>query len=225
MKQPFWKKLLSYITEIEIEHSRSIYNDGLTVSLVKGEYQLTTAEAIYSYGLRYDNYYTAFKNIHLDKVGKDVLLLGLGLGSIPYMLERSFDQSYNYTAVEIDEEIIHLASKYVLNSLDSEIYTQQADAINYIALNEVKFDMIAMDIFVSDYIPEVFETRDYLLQLKNTLSADGVVLFNRLYYYEKDKKKTKQYYEEIFLDVFPTGGMLDINGNWILVSDKSYLKG
>lgn len=224
MKQPLWKRILSYVKEIEIDSSQSVYNDELTVSLVKGEYQLSTAEAIYSYGSKYDNYYTAFKKIHLDNFGNEILLLGLGLGSIPYMLEKSFNYSFNYTAVEIDEEIIRLASKYVLNELKSEIITQQADAINYVALNEVKFDMIAMDVFVSDYIPAVFETKDFLQQLKETLAEGGVVLLNRLYYFENDKRKTEKYFENIFLNVFPQGEKLDISGNWILVSDRSYLK-
>jgi len=224
MRQPLWKKIISYFKDVVIEQSTSIYNDELTVSLVKGEYQLTTEEAIYSYGLRYDNYFTAFEKIHLEKVGNDVLLLGLGLGSIPYMLEKSFEKNYSYTAVEIDEEIIHLASKYVLNSLGSEIYTVQADAINYIAQNEVKFNMVAMDIFVSDYIPTVFESVDFLQQLKETTADDGVLLFNRLYYFEKDKVKTSEYFQNVFLKVFPQGDKIDINGNWILVSDKSFIK-
>jgi len=224
MQQPKWKLALSFLKEVVIERTTSIYNDDLTVSLVKGEYQLTTNEAIYSYGLRYDNYFTAFKSIDLSKVGDSVLLLGLGLGSIPYMLERSFGKDYNYTAVEIDEEIIYLASKYVLDDLNSEIYTVHTDAINFVSQSEDRFDLIAMDIFVSDYIPEVFETIDFLTQLKGTLSDHGILLFNRLYYYDKDKKKTEAYYHNVFLKVFPNGSKIDINGNWILISDQSYLK-
>lgn len=223
MQQPKWKKALSYLKEVVIEQSTSIYNEELTVSLVKGEYQLTTKEAIYSYGLRYDNYFTAFKSLDLDRLGSDVLLLGLGLGSIPYMLENSFHKDFDYTAVEIDDEVIYLASKYVLNSLQSQIYTVQADAINFIAQSEVRYDLVAMDIFVSDHIPEVFETIEFLEQLRETLADDGLLLFNRLYYYEKDKKETERYFQEVFMTVFPTGDKIDINGNWILVSDKSFL--
>lgn len=224
MKQPAWKRLLSYVKEVEIERTRSIYNEELNVSLVKGEYQLSTKEAIYSYGLRYDNYYTAFKQVKLQELGNSALLLGLGLGSIPYMLEKSFKRQFDYTAIEIDEEVIHLASKYVLDELDSEIYTIQADAINFIALNEARFDFVAMDVFVSDYIPEAFETIEFLEDLKETVSDDGLLLFNRLYYYDKDKRKTETYFETVFKKVFPKGSKLDINGNWILVNDPKYLK-
>lgn len=223
MQQPKWKKALSYFKEVIIEQSTSVYNEQLTVSLVKGEYQLSTREAIYSYGLRYDNYFTAFKKLDLDKIGKDALLLGLGLGSIPYMLEQSFKREFDYTAIEIDDEVIYLATKYVLHALSSQIHIIQADAINYISQTEIRYDLIAMDIFVSDFIPEVFESVDFLKQLRDTLSDTGLLLFNRLYYYEKDKRKTEQYFSEVFMKIFPEGDKIDINGNWILVSDKSYL--
>lgn len=224
MQQPRWKIGLSYLKEVVIERTQSIYNDELTVSLVKGQYQLSTQEAIYSYGLRYDNYFSAFKRLDLSKIGNEALILGLGLGSIPYMLERSFDVDFRYTAVEIDEAIIALASRYVLNGLRSEVSTIHADAINYMAQNELLYDLIAMDIFVSDYIPEVFETVEFLQQLRDTLSQTGLLLFNRLYYFEQDKLKTRRYFEEVFLAVFPNGTRLDINGNWILINDKTYLK-
>jgi len=224
LKQPLWKVVLSYITEIEIEHTTSLYNDHLTVSLVKGQYQLTTDEAIYSYGLRYDNYFGAFKRVDLEVLGSEALLLGLGLGSIPYMLEHAFDKGFRYTAVEIDEEIIYLASKYVLSHLDADIETVKADALQFVQVSEQKYDFIAMDIFVSDYIPAEFETVEFLQQLSTMIAPGGLLLFNRLYYYEKDRIKTKQYYEEIFTSVFPNATKLDINGNWILVSDKSLLR-
>ena len=223
MKQPLWKVLLSYLTEVEIEQARSVYNDHLTVLLVKGQYQLTTDEAIYSYGLRYDNYYSAFSQLDLQRLGPSALLLGLGLGSIPYMLEHAFKKKYSYTAVEIDEEIIYLASKYVLHDLDSDIQTINADALTFVNMDPARYHFVAMDIFVSDYIPAQFESFEYLQELKHKIAHDGLLLFNRLYYYDHDKKKTEQYYSEVFCKVFSNATRLDINGNWILVSDKSYL--
>lgn len=191
---------------------------------MKGQYQLTTDEAIYSYGLRYDNYFGAFTKVDLGALGREALLLGLGLGSIPYMLEHAFKKDLRYTAVEIDEEIIYLASKYVLGQLSADVETVKADALHFVQAAEQQYDFIAMDIFVSDYIPAEFETRAFLNQLSTLLAPGGLLLFNRLYYYDKDKKKTEEYYRQIFSAVFPHATKLDINGNWILVSDKSLLR-
>ncbi len=219
MKQPLWKHLLSYIKDVLLESATSIYNDELNVLLVKGQYQLVTPEAIYSYGNRYDNFFTAFKHLDLEKEQIDtVLLLGLGLGSIPLMLEKYFNQKYRYTAVEIDEDIINLASKYVTNHLDSEITTICTDAIKYVQIDQKKYDLVAMDVFVSDYIPEEFETEDFLQNLKNRIAPNGLLLFNRLYFFEKDKIRTEEYFESTFKKVFPLGRRLNINGNWILLN-------
>lgn len=221
MNKPLWKYLLSYIKDVHIESASSVYNEELDVLLVKGEYQLVTPEAIYSYGNKYDNFFQAFKKLEIKKQNIDnVLLLGLGLGSIPYMLEQFFKQKYTYTAVEIDEAIIYLASKYVLNDLTSDVTTICTDAINYVSIDQNRYDMIAMDVFVSDYIPEAFETEEYLIDLKDSLTEDGLLLFNRLYLFEKDKLKTKKYYDEIFKKVFPNGRYIEINGNWVLINKQ-----
>jgi len=219
MKQPFWIRMLSYIKDVHIEQTSSVFNDQLDVLYVKGEYQLVTPEAIYSYGNKYDNFFEAFKQLKIqDHKIDNVLLLGLGLGSIPYMLEKFFKLNYNYTAVEIDESIIDMASKYVLNDLQSEVWTVCTNALNFVVIDKNKYDMIAMDVFVSDYIPSEFESVQYLQNLKDSLTEDGLLLFNRLFYFEKDKKKTKKYFEEVFLKVFPEGRYLHINGNWIIVN-------
>ena len=219
MKQPLWKRLLSYVKDVHIESAKSIYNDELNVLLVKGQYQLVTPEAIYSYGNRYDNFFTAFQQINLEEEKiQSVLLLGLGLGSIPYMLENYFKKDYYYTAVEIDEDIINLASKYVINYLDSEITTVCTNAISFVQIDQNKYDLVAMDVFVSDYIPQDFETEEFLIHLRDRIAPNGLLLFNRLYFFEKDKVKTEEYFNTTFKRVFPNGRYLNINGNWILLN-------
>ena len=95
MKQPIWKRLLSYFFEWHIESAPSEANPHLYVSLKNGRYQLCTANAVYSYEDLYTNFLRAFEQIDFDKVpGKDVLILGLGLGSIPIILEKRFGRPY-----------------------------------------------------------------------------------------------------------------------------------
>ncbi|MGB1120856.1 MAG: hypothetical protein ACPG3Z_02595, partial [Saprospiraceae bacterium] len=91
MKQPFWKKILSYVYEFHVESIAGDINDTLHVSYTQGRYQLSTQNAIYSFGDLYTNYYQAFEQINLDKYDiQNVLILGFGLGSIPLMLENNF---------------------------------------------------------------------------------------------------------------------------------------
>ena len=225
MKPPTWKRMLSYVLELHVESTSSEYNPHLYVSLKNGRYQLSTANAVYSYGDLYDNFSGAFKQIDLDKADiKTVLVLGLGLGSIPIILEKVFDKQYHYTAVEIDEEVVFLASKYTLPELQSNIEVICADASNYILQCEQQFDLIAVDLFIDDVIPESFQQDTFLLQIQNLLTDKGILLYNHLAYSKKDVVRARSFYEEKFKPIFQQGTFVETNGNWMMMNTEVYLK-
>ena len=223
MTIPSWKKYLSYLFEFHIESAPSEINPHLYVSLSRGRYQLSTANAIYSFADLYDNFTLTFQQITLPAPKKDVLILGFGLGSIPYMLEKKFDKIYNYTAVEIDENVLYLANKYTLPELSAPITMLPADAFAFVHYCHEKYDMICMDVFLDDVVPENFETETYLAQLKNLLNPDGILLFNKLAASKKDRKQAAAFYE-LFKKVFPNGTYLDVDGNWMLINDETFVK-
>lgn len=218
-KQNRWQVLLSYLWEIPIEQTASTHNPELTVYLRRGRYMLCTRRAIYSYDDLYTNFRKTFEQIRLlERPVQDVLLLGLGLGSIPYMLERYFGQRYHYTAVEIDEEIIYLANKYVLSDLQSPIETRTGDARQFLAWDTGHYDLICVDIFQDDAIPEEMLQRDFLEHLKLRLAPDGILLFNHLAATGEDRKRADLYFAEVFQPVFPEGACLDVRTNFILMN-------
>jgi ubiquinone/menaquinone biosynthesis C-methylase UbiE len=221
MKQPTWKKWLSYLFEIHLESAPSEVNPHLYVSLKNGRYQLCTAKAIYSFADLYGNFRQAFQHLNWNIVpGKSTLMLGFGLGSIPYMLEHIFQKEFDYTIVEIDENVIQLAQKYVMSEIHSPSVFHLADAFQFVITSEAKFDLICMDVFVEDVIPLQMETIEYCAALRDLLSPGGVLLFNRLSRTKSDMKATKAFFESIFLKVFEDGVYLDVNGNWILSNQK-----
>lgn len=224
MKQNIFKRLLSYITEIHIESIQSDYNESLQVFLKDGRYQLCTPNAIYSYADKYDNFRESFDRLNLATTEiKNVLLLGFGLGSIPFMLEKVFAKKYTYTGVEIDEAVIYLASRYVLDELVSDIEVVQADAYAFINQNRVRYDLICIDIFVDDKIPDIFLTEEFLRDVSENLTKTGCILFNHLAYYKGDIKAANEYYNDVFLQVFPNGSSLDVNKNRMMVSNTSWI--
>jgi spermidine synthase len=224
MRPPKWKQWLSHLIELHIESASSDHNPHLYVSLNKGRYQLCTANAIYSFEDRYSNYRKAFTRVDLDRLpGKEVLILGFGLGSIPIMLEKIFDRDLHYTAVEIDEAVIDLASKYALPEIDSSVELICTDALIYVAQQPARFDMICVDIFLDDVVPDVFEQEAFLLGLKNMLNPDGLLLYNRLAATEEDKSKSEEFYVQNFLPVFPLGAYIDVGGNYMLLNDGEWL--
>jgi spermidine synthase len=225
MKPKWWQYLLSYFTEVNLETSSSIYNEVLEVNLVKGRYQLCTEEAIYSFADKYDNFKLTFEKMNAKSLDfENVLLLGFGLGSVPYMLEKLFNKTCSVTGVEIDEEVIYLASKYVLPELKSEINLIQADALAYIMLSTNKYDFIIMDVFQSDVIPDVFEDMDFLNQVKELLTDEGIFMYNRLAYTEDDKKISKTFFNNNFKKCFPDAYLLEVKGNYMLCNKNLFNK-
>jgi spermidine synthase len=217
---PAWKRWLSYFFEFHLESAPSEYNPHLYVSLKDGRYQMSTAHAVYSHEDLYTNFYKAFQQIALPASGEEeVLVLGLGLGSIPFMLERHFSQQYQYTLVEIDENVIALAEKYCLRYLESPITTVQADAYGFVMQNQQQYELICMDIFLDDVIPGQFESVEFLEALSERLSPGGTLLYNRLYRQADDKTKTESFFNNEFRSVFPNAQSLEIDGNWILLNE------
>jgi spermidine synthase len=225
MTQPLWKKMLSYIREVPIETVESAHNPFLKVVLKQGQYQLLTANAVYSYGELYDNFSKAFKRIDLNAHNiEKVLILGFGLGSIPLILEKNFHKKYYYTAVEIDPQILQLANKYAVDDIQSPIEFHILDAYTYAAFCEETFDMICMDVFLDDAVPTELEADDFLFYLKDMLNPNGILLFNKLAFNKRDKKQAQDFFNHHFKRVFTEGGYLDVDGNYILLSRMDTLR-
>lgn len=225
MKIPWYKFWWSYVNEIILESSNSDINGDLYLSLNKGQYQLCTRNAIYSYGDRYDNFRDSFAQLRLDLPRvQTVLVLGMGLGSIPYMLEKRFKQKMEFTCVEPDEEIIHWAHEYVFCDLISFIEVLQTDAATFVSMTEEKYDMICVDVFTDTQIPEDITDPEFMEELKLLLTPSGFILFNHLAMYREDTEKAMHYFDNVFKKEFETAAYLKLRSNIMLVSDSSRIK-
>lgn len=217
------KKYLSYLKDISLEKSSSEFNPHLEVLLVNGRHQLVTKDAIYSFDDKYINFYESFLKINWDKFKcKKVLVLGLGLGSVIYMLEKNLKKSFEYTAVEIDHEIVRLAEKYTLSKLNSYVETIVTDASHYIQLAQNKYDLILMDVFQSSEIPKEFQSDTFLDSLKQTLSQDGLLIYNRMNISDTDKSLNTAFSTK-FEQHFSQYRQYQIINNMIYFSNSKFL--
>jgi len=208
-----------------VEHTPSLINSDLYILLAKGRYQLVTSNAVYSWADLYANFFKAFQRLDWSRVsGDNVLILGLGLGSIPYMLKTKFNKSLKYTAVELDQDVIQLARKYVLDDLEVPVQIFHADASEFVVQPTQQWDMACVDVFIDDRIPDRIKTTEFLESLRACLTESGLVLYNTLARTKADRDRSQRFLEDVFLPVFPDGGYLDVGGNWILVNKKSFFK-
>lgn len=218
---PRWKRWLSHFVEFHIESAPSEINPHLYVSLNRGRYQLCTANAVYSFGDLYDNFVKAFRKLQPGKLPiQEVLLLGFGLGSIPLILEKKFHCRFRYTGIEADETVIWLAGKYTLPDIKSPVELYCADAYSFVISAESQFDLICMDVFLDDRIPDDFAQPDFLEALRELLHPGGVLLYNLLSATHEDRAASEIFWRNTFLRVFPQGERWDFNGNWILMAKK-----
>jgi spermidine synthase len=221
MHFPFWKKWLSYLRPITLETASSPLNELLEVQLSNGRLMLCTENAVYSYSDLYDNFRDAFTALNIKALNiQEVLVLGLGLGSIPEMLEKNFDRNYYYTCIEADEEVIVLADKYVLKYLNSTMDVVYADAAEWVWVTEQQFDLLCVDIFVDDSTPSDFRELDFLEQCNELLAENGILIYNCLAYNSTDMENTQQFYDTVFQHAFAKTQILKLRCNWMLVGFK-----
>jgi spermidine synthase len=221
----WFKKYWSYISPVHLESIQGLENQTLSVYLSNGRYQLSTEHAIYSYDDLYDNFSLAFKKVDWTQLPEraHVLVLGLGLGSVPYMLEKKFSKKFSYTAVEFDESVIFLASKYSIPRLKSSMQIICRDAASHVMEDEDEYDIICIDVFLDDVIPDAISESEFLIRVKCLLSPGGILIFNRLNRERDEKNLIHEYINQVFSSVFPDYGSIQVEGNCMLFSDKSKL--
>ena len=217
---PRWKSWLSHISDQYLDHIEGEYGDELSVLLRKGKLILQANGAIYSWEDNYYNFREACSLLRWDQLpGKDCLLLGLGLGSVPQIIEEQLGQELNYTAIEYDSAVVELAEDYLLYRLRSPITVIIADAEAFVELDEESYDLILVDLFIDDQVPEAVSVPGFAEALARRLNPGGVIISNRLAYRPADREEALKYYRDVWRQVFPKGGYLDVQSNLMLFSD------
>jgi spermidine synthase len=124
---------------------------------------------------------------------KNILIVGLGGGTLATALTELIPKAY-IDVVEIDPAVFSVAKEffnYTPNKntriilQDARVFTKRA------ASKSRRYDLIMLDAFNGDYIPEHLMTREYLQETRAILSARGVVVANtfsisRLYDHESE---------------------------------------
>lgn len=112
---------------------------------------------------------------------KRVLVVGIGGGSIPMAIREKYPDA-RVDAVELDQEVINVAERFFNFKPNSEllrVFAEDGRVHIRRAIREgVKFDVIMLDAFDKDYIPEHMATAEFLEQVKNALTPDGVLISN-----------------------------------------------
>ena len=172
--------------EDSLYHRIFVYQNGSIVTLRFGRQPVTQVQSqvnLNDFRQHMLEYTTlAFCGLLYKAEPNSVLVLGLGGGVIPREMHYYFPLA-EIDVVEIDPQILEIARKYFGFIEDDKLKVHIDDGRVFIKQQlrkgvVKKYDIVILDAFNSDYIPFHLMTMEYLEEVKDVLSDDGVVVAN-----------------------------------------------
>lgn len=122
---------------------------------------------------------------------KSILVVGLGGGTLPMVFHQLLPGA-QITSVEIDPAVVKAAQRYFAYQENPQVMTELLDARVFIkraGRQGKKWDLVVLDAFNGDYIPEHLMTQEFLHEVQTVLNPGGLVAANtfadsRLYHHE-----------------------------------------
>jgi len=218
----FPAKIFSYFNGREVEKIISPINGELKIYLINGRYLLNAKDTNYSYGELHTGFQKIFRKMKLkSRYINKVLLLGLGVGSVVSIIQEELKINCSVVAIEKDPMMIDLGHKYFKISRFQDIQINICDAFDFMMENKKKFDLIVFDIYINNEIPTIFETSKFLFLLKQSLSSNGLLIFNKAYN-SKKMLNTLSSLDENFKTVFGKYQKLQVvKNNYYYVYESS----
>ncbi|MGV0034043.1 MAG: spermidine synthase [Candidatus Azotimanducaceae bacterium WSBS_2022_MAG_OTU7] len=150
------------------------------------------------------------------------LMIGMGGGTISSVLTSIYPE-LTMDLVEVDQAVVKVATEYFgfrktdqinVHIADGRVFTRRA------LLRKEKYDLIILDAFTGEYIPEHLMTVEFLENIKSLLTPDGIVVANTfwgsaLYHHESVT------YSTVFGPVFSL--KMPDTGNRVIVATMNEL--
>jgi spermidine synthase len=111
---------------------------------------------------------------------KRILVLGMGGGSIPRVY-RKLHPNAQIDVVEIDEAVVQVAAQWFDFKAGGNLKVHIKDGRQFVKQAGVfgqNYDLILLDAFNGDYIPEHMMSKEFLEECSNVLAPNGVLVAN-----------------------------------------------
>jgi spermidine synthase len=118
--------------------------------------------------------------LYVNPKPQAVLIIGLGGGTIPRALRQLLPDT-RIDVVEIDPAVVRVASRYFGFAAGGNTHVIESDGRVYVkrALRGTqRYDLIMLDAFDHEYIPEHLLTQEFLQEVKSLLAPGGVLAAN-----------------------------------------------
>ncbi len=154
----------SNIVVVKRRNDRVLLSDNIIYSMLRDGTIYTKS---------YWDYFSALPSLYSSP---KVLLIGLGGGTIPYQMNHLFGNKVKIDAVEIDPNMVKASKAFLPGKIDANIMVE--DGFTYVAKCKNKYDVIILDSFKVDSIPDPFFEEKFIENVYNALTDNGVLAIN-----------------------------------------------
>ena len=215
------KRLLSYLYPIT-KKIKSKYSDTLEITWYNGKKHLNTKNANYSYGSLQQILKFGLKQIQLKTV-ENILVLGLGGGSVIETLRKDFNYKKQIYGVDIDPVIIDLAKEEFSLKTDQNLKIICQDAVDFLDETHLNFDLIIIDIFIDTEVPNFVLEEHFWTAILKTASAKHQIIFNAALHQNNDQKLAS-IISILNQNKYKTETLNKLNGtNTLLIAQRNHL--
>lgn len=184
------RKILSYIFPISIKKYVTPFNT-IEIQLYNGKYILDSKTVNYSYGnleliLEKALRFIGFSTI---KTHNNTLILGVAGGSVIATLYDKIKYKGKTVAVDLDKEMLHLASDFFLLNKYKNCTFINLDAYDFCKQTKEEFNLVIVDLFLDDLMPSFIFREEFNNELKIILAPNGTIVINTMF---SDKVKAKK---------------------------------
>lgn len=118
--------------------------------------------------------------LYLNPYPQKILVIGLGIGTLPNAFTKLYSD-VSVDTVEIDQSVFNMAKEYFNFEETDRSHVFIEDGRMYVkrAIKEgAQYDLVILDAFNGDYIPEHLLTKEFLEEVKKILTPAGVMATN-----------------------------------------------
>lgn len=141
---------------------------------------------------------------------KRVLAVGLGGGALPRFLRLHFP-SVEVDVVEIDPAVVDVTQRFFGIEPDDKLRIHVADAYDFLQRARTTWDVILLDAYTGDEVPEHLATPEFLQLARKRLSPDGALASNLWGPPSEQFEPLLAAHHSAFPQLFVTVGQRDLN--------------
>ncbi|MFT5521609.1 MAG: spermidine synthase [Enterobacterales bacterium] len=111
---------------------------------------------------------------------KSILIVGLGGGTLPMSFEKVYPNT-KIDTVEIDISVLNVAKQWFDYTESDNQNTHTIDGRVFVKRQlrrNKQYDLVILDAFNGDYIPEHLMTEEFLNEIKQSLNSEGLLIAN-----------------------------------------------